>query len=171
VIGYNARLPDFASFVKKVQDVDGSEIKVVPLQFIEVLYETLYVRFREIAVELEEVSNSSGSSSGTPVVSVETYAASMALDWTDKDEIQITLTGNLSVTDMSGGVSGKRYVLTLIQDATGGRTFTDGTGGDILFSDDIPAITLSTAASETDRFGFIYRDTKFDLVASLKGLS
>lgn len=168
-LSFNAKLPDYAAFAKKVKDDSGKTIDVVPLKFIEALYETLYMRFREFADAIETLTNSSSSSGGTPVVSVETYAASMSLDWTDKDEIQITLTGNLSLADMTGGVSGKRYVLTLIQDGTGGRTFTDASN-DILYSDDIPSIVLSTAASEVDRFGFIFR-TKFDLVAEAMGLS
>lgn len=106
----------------------------------------------------------------TPIVSTETYSPSMALNWTSKDEIIITLSGNLDITNMSGGTHGKRYVLTLKQDSTGNRVLTIS-ASQVRYSDDIVSVNLSTVASRIDRLGFIYNSTdgKFDIVAINKG--
>lgn len=98
-----------------------------------------------------------GRVSVSPVVKTVTYAASVALDYSNCDTIRITLTGNLAISAITGMKDGENYTLELTQDGTGGWTFTDSTGGTIKYSTDITSIVLSTAASKTDLIGFKYR--------------
>lgn len=126
----------------------------------------------------EEITLGSGlSMTGTtlsasdPVVDSVAYAASLALDWDGVDEIRVgALTGNLDITAMSNMVDGKRYVLKLLQDGTGGRTVTVS-AANVRYSEDMPSLWYSTTASKASLFGFRYdgTDSKADLVAQVAG--
>lgn len=110
------------------------------------------------------------TSSGS--VSVEAYAANKALDWTGKEEIQITLTGDLTITAMTGMTSGGRYILTLKQDATGSRLLTIS-ASNIQYSDDIPSLILSTTALAEDTIGLVYNSatSKMKVAAFNRGFA
>lgn len=110
-------------------------------------------------------------SGSDPVVDSVAYAASLALDWDGVDEIRIgALTGNLDITAMSNMVDGKRYILKILQDGTGGRAVTIS-AANVRYSEDIPSLWYSTTASKASLFGFRYdgTDSKADLVAQVAG--
>lgn len=57
---FDAKLPDYAPFVKKIQDASGKDMEIVPVEHMRALYETLYIRFRDFAEAIETLSSSSG---------------------------------------------------------------------------------------------------------------
>jgi hypothetical protein len=61
--------------------------------------------------------------SGAPGVAIVTYSATPAFDVSLLASQQITLTGNVSSSTISGGFSGRYYTFSIVQDAVGGRTF------------------------------------------------
>lgn len=96
----------------------------------------------------------------------------MGLDWTDLESIRITLTGNLDINDLDGGVEGKNYMLVLKQDGTGGRTLTIS-AADAAFSTDTPIGTfvLSTAANAIDLIALTFTLGKYRFMAINKGFA
>jgi hypothetical protein len=93
-----------------------------------------------------------------------TWAATMALDWSNADVVRITLAGNTTFT-FTGAQNDQRLMLELTQDATGGRSVT--WPANLRYSGTIPAIALSTAGGRLDRIGFIYRagTNTYDVIA------
>ncbi len=61
-LSFNIKLPEIQPYIKKIKDSSGEDMEVVPLEFIRLLYETLYARWREISGELDNISGSSSSS-------------------------------------------------------------------------------------------------------------
>lgn len=51
------------------------------------------------------------------------YASPLAIDGSLGDVYELTLTGNVGSSTMTNVVTGRRYVFILIEDGTGGRTF------------------------------------------------
>lgn len=94
------------------------------------------------------------------------YAATMALDWSGSDEMQITLTGNLTLSSMIGALNGQRMMLKLKQDSTGGRTLTI-TGTNIRKPSSLSVLNLTPTPGAVDRIGLVYdaTDSKYDIVA------
>jgi len=78
---------------------------------------------------------------------------------------RITLTGPATI-NFTGGVDGQKFTLELLQDSTGGRVATLGTG--VGYGSDITSYTGNTTASKTDILGFVYKTTA-RLVAVAKG--
>lgn len=98
-----------------------------------------------------------------------TFSTTLTLDWSNADSIFVTLTDDTTIT-MTGAVPGQKCTLTLLQDATGGRTVT--WGSEVRYGTDITSIVLTTTGSLQDKLGFIYNDdgaAKYDVVALVKG--
>jgi hypothetical protein len=106
-----------------------------------------------------------------PHIEVVTYAATISIDLTGKPNDTIfrcTLTGNVTI-NFTGGTNGQKAILEIIQDATGSRLVTLGTG--IGYGTDITSFTATTAPSKTDYLGIIYNlaATAYRLLAVNKG--
>lgn len=89
------------------------------------------------------------------------YSATIAVDVSDGDVVDITLTGSPTV-NLSGAIDGQQVLLRVRQDTTGSRVITWGTM--CRFSTDIPSPTLSTAGDTLDYIAFRYdaTDSKYD---------
>src|SRR5581483_3036341 len=99
------------------------------------------------------------------------YAATIQYDLATGDFFETTLTGPLTLGTPLHPVDGRRILIRLRQDATGGRTLAFGGvwrfGTQLLATD----VVLSTAANKTDYLGAVYHsgDDKWDVIAFLKG--
>ncbi len=97
--------------------------------------------------------------------------ATISCDISEADVFDVTLGGNRTINFTGGSTAtdGKKVLLRIKQDGTGGRTLTWGTGA--RFGTDITAITLSAAAAKTDVIGIVYNHaaTSFDVVAFARG--
>ena len=99
-----------------------------------------------------------------------TYAGSVAIDASTVAEAQITLTGNLSLANPTGGTHGQKLLLVLTQGGSGSYTVTFA-GSKFAFTADITSFTASTAVGKIDYIGLRYdsaRD-KWDIIAVNKG--
>lgn len=98
-------------------------------------------------------------------------AATISCDISEADVFDVTIAGNRTINFAGGSTAtdGKKVLLRIKQDGTGGRTITWGTGA--RFGTDITAITLSAAAAKTDVIGIVYNHaaTSFDVVAFARG--
>jgi hypothetical protein len=85
------------------------------------------------------------------------------------DVARLTLTGNCGNCSLAGGQDGRKYLLEIIQDGTGSRTF--AFGANVRFGTDITSYTVTSTASKKDRIGLIYDASadKWDVVATAKG--
>lgn len=101
-------------------------------------------------------------------IAVPAYAGALTLNWDDYDIYRLTLTGDTSLT-FSGGSDGQVCQLEITQDATGSRIVTFPAA--VRYSTDIPAPTLTTTASKTDKLGFQRNSGlgKYDLMSIVKG--
>lgn len=107
-------------------------------------------------------------SAGTTAQTVTLAAAgALAIDWSQGDTCVATLQANASSVTFSNPVAGKTYILVVVQDATGSRTWTSGPtnakwmntaylGGT---AGSIP--TLTTTASKRDTFIWVYDGTNY----------
>ena len=96
------------------------------------------------------------------------YSATMSVNVSGASVVRISLTGNLQL-GFTGGVDGQKFIVELIQDASGNRTISYDPF--VRFGTDITSTTLSTAANKIDRVGFIYNNAanKYDVIAFAKG--
>src|SRR5574337_765679 len=78
-----------------------------------------------------------------------TYATPLAVDCSQGEYFTVTLTGNLTLNMFTNMVTNVRYVVDLIQDATGGRTITFATGVGFYAPNGL-APALSSGASAID---------------------
>ncbi len=102
--------------------------------------------------------SAAGAWSAVPPLTVLTYAATVTPNAaTGGPRFSVTLTGNLTLDVPSSPVAGTEYIFELIQDGTGSRTLTLGTG----FKSAGGAPTLSTAASAIDVYRAVYDGTTF----------
>jgi hypothetical protein len=108
-----------------------------------------------------------GSSSGVTTI---TYAATININLTTitTPVARITLTGPATI-NFTGGSDGQKLTLELLQDGTGGRVVTLGTG--IGYGADILSYSGNTTLNKTDILGFQYNSTlsKALLIAVAKG--
>jgi hypothetical protein len=81
-------------------------------------------------------------------LSIVTYAASYAHDYGVSSQFQMTLTGNLTLNAPTNMEIGEWVVARLVQDGTGSRTLTLGTG----LTAKSPDMSLSSTASTTSTF-------------------
>ena len=106
-------------------------------------------------------------SSGSHRVKTVSYSPTVSLNWVDTDVIEITLTGNITITNQTAWYNGQRCLLKIIQDAVGGRivTFTSETITGTV------NITSSAAINNTDYIGMIYNSTtgKFNILGFAGG--
>ncbi|MDQ3577547.1 MAG: hypothetical protein M3443_08080 [Actinomycetota bacterium] len=77
-----------------------------------------------------------------------TYGATLTIDATIGRHYRVTLTGNATLAEPTGGEDGQMILLEVKQDGTGGRTLTNG--ADVLLGDDVTSMALSTGAGKTD---------------------
>lgn len=85
-----------------------------------------------------------------------TDGATIAVDWNDSLNQEVTLGGNRTFT-FSNGVSGSTYTLKLVQDGTGSRTATWPSSVKWVSA----APTLSTGAADIDLIRFHYDGTTY----------
>ena len=95
--------------------------------------------------------------SASSVVNTITYAATITPNAALADTFKVTLTGNLTMNAPINPVPGHTYRFELIQDGTGSRLLTLGTG----FKTAGGAPTLSTAANAIDWYTAYYDGTTF----------
>lgn len=96
-------------------------------------------------------------------------AATIKVDATLGKLFSVTLKGNRTLGNPTGGVDGKSYIFEIIQDGTGSRTL--AYASKFAFGVTLPSITLTTTASKRDYIGVIYRLTtdKYYVVAVSQG--
>jgi hypothetical protein len=108
-----------------------------------------------------------GGSLGVTTIS---YATTINIDLTTitTPVARITLTGSCTI-NFTGGSDGQKFTLELLQDGTGGRVVTLGTG--IGYGADILSYSGNTTANKTDILGFQYNSSlsKALLIAVAKG--
>lgn len=111
----------------------------------------------------------SSSESVTAGVVTITYAATITPNAAAGNHFRCTLTGNVTLNAPTGGLDGQKITVELIQDVTGGRTLTLGTGFGL--GTDITAVTLTTTASKRDYLALIYNATSgnWDVVGVVRG--
>ena len=87
----------------------------------------------------------------------------IAVDWTNGNVQSVTLAGDRTFT-FAGGQDGGKYTLIIKQDSTGSRTVAWPAA--VRWPGAV-APTLTTTASKTDYFGFLYNgvDSKYDGIA------
>ena len=90
---------------------------------------------------------------GGVFISSPTWGATMTLTTLGYSEIRVVLAGATTV-NLSAGYDGQKLLLTLVQDATGNRIVTWGTG--IEWGVDVPAPTLTVVPNMTDYLGIFY---------------
>ena len=83
------------------------------------------------------------------------FAATMTPDAYRAGIHDILLTGNLTLNSPTNGVDGQVLVIRFIQDASGSRTWTPGTGFHL--SSSVSSVALSSAASAVDIMTIRYR--------------
>lgn len=126
------------------------------------------VKVEEAVVRVVSVGTQGPAGSSSWRIGEAVWASSMLLNWGTYDLIRVVLAGNTDIAfeDVSDG---RRVILELTQDATGGREVT--WPANVRYSVSLPMISLSTAPDATDRVGFIYNaqtDT-FDVMAVARG--
>lgn len=133
------------------------------------------VVLRTISSKLEVRNNANSDYAGSILQSLHivpeviTYSASMAIDANGSNRKKITLAGNGTIENPSGGADGMILLFILRQDGTGSRVPTWGTN--YRFRGDLATVTLSTAPDTIDRVGFEYvgLDSKWDCVSYNRG--
>lgn len=102
-------------------------------------------------------------------VQTPSFSATPTWDVSLGSVIKVTLTGNITAANFTGGVDGQAITLALTQDGTGTRTI--AWGSSVAFGTDITATTLTTTINKTDYIGLIYDSTsaKYRVVAFTKG--
>lgn len=110
------------------------------------------------AIRVPRVGDSS-SASGVFIANLTVY-----------DELHLTLVGNITLS-FTGGVSGQRFILKLLQDGAGNRAVT--LANTVNYSTDIPSYTATTTPNKFDLLGFVVDvstgSPRYNLVAVIKG--
>lgn len=98
-----------------------------------------------------------------------TDAATIAVDASLGSSFRVTLGGNRTLGNPTNATDGQKITFRLRQDGTGSRTLTLDTK--FRLGSDIPSVTLSTTADQTDYLGVIYHaaDDTFDVCSFVKG--
>ena len=104
-----------------------------------------------------------------PLINTVAYASTLTPTIAYFDLVRVTLTGNITAFNLTGGTDGQKVIVEFMQDATGNRSIVFGSS--IRFGTDIFTYTPSVAPNKTDRVGFIYNlaANKYDIVAIVKG--
>ena len=93
---------------------------------------------------------------------------SIAWDVTDKPNAVVTLGGNRSMAAPTNPVANQFYVLTVKQDATGGRTLDWNAAYDFTAVGGTPSLTAE--AGKSDKLVFVYEDFTMKCLNIVKGL-
>ena len=101
-------------------------------------------------------NSASGIQADTQVVSNQVVSTTI-VDFTKGNTHSVTLTADQVLT-IQGGISGGKYTIALIQDATGGRSITSWVG-DILWQ--AGAVSPATAANEITLYDVTYINNKY----------
>ncbi|MYA86860.1 MAG: hypothetical protein F4X97_00135 [Boseongicola sp. SB0662_bin_57] len=115
----------------------------------------------QITSQVGALENSLQPSQGTL-----TDGASIAWDLEENPVAEVTLGGNRTFAEPTNPVEGGIYILTAVQDATGGRAPT----WDAIFDfgeEGTPA--LSSASNKADTLTFLYRNGRMNLIGIGKG--
>ncbi|MYH59575.1 MAG: hypothetical protein F4145_16685 [Boseongicola sp. SB0675_bin_26] len=115
----------------------------------------------QITSQVGALENSLQPSQGTL-----TDGASIAWDLEVNPVAEVTLGGNRTLANPANPVVGGAYILTVVQDATGGRSLAYGTDYDF-GEEGSPA--LSSAANKSDTLSFLYRNSKMQFIGIAKG--
>jgi hypothetical protein len=118
------------------------------------------------AVVLVEAAPAQAAAQGTttepgaiaPAVVNLTDAATIAVDASQGNDFRVTLAGNRTMGAPANPVNGQQIIFQVTQGSGGSFTLGWDTGYE--FSGVLPQPTLSTAAGQTDLFGFIYNAAK-----------
>ena len=100
-------------------------------------------------------------------------AGALAIDWSLGNTCVATLQANASSVTFSNPVAGQFYSLTVVQDATGSRTWTSGPStvkwsATTYLGTTVGSIpTLSTGASKRDHFLFYFDGTNYVQVSQV----
>jgi hypothetical protein len=108
----------------------------------------------------------------SPKVQTLTFGTSIAVDASLANQFRLTLTASTgTLANPTNPTDGQSIVVSVKQDATGGRTMAFGTA--YSFSTSLPSPTLSTAANAKDRLVFIYdgNSSKWDFAGFIGGYS
>lgn len=97
-----------------------------------------------------------------PRVKVQTWSATMTLDWSNADEIRVTLAGNTTFSH-SGASDGQTCSLVITQDSVGNRSATFGS--DVKYGSLFQTFALSTAANKSDELGFKKNGSSYRAIA------
>jgi hypothetical protein len=97
-----------------------------------------------------------------------TYSSSLTVDVADYDVFDLTLTGNITLS-FSNGVDGRKVMLRLRQDSTGGWTVAFGAG--VRFGTDIASYSPTLTPNKLDYLLLIYNatDSKYDVISYNRG--
>lgn len=108
---------------------------------------------------------SSGGASGPSVNAIGNSVASQAIDWSTGDLQTVILNVATTTFTFTGAVAGRRYVLRLKQDATGGRLAV--WPASVRWAAGAAGPVLTAVAGKTDYIGFNYdpTDAAYDGVA------
>lgn len=97
-----------------------------------------------------------------------TDASTVVIDATRGKAYKVTLGGNRTIGNPTGAYDGQLFILTIVQDGTGSRTYTLGSKFRVPAGIDT---TQSTGAGVADKIAFQYDSTadKFDVLAFQAG--
>jgi len=120
-------------------------------------------------------SNLSGTNTGdvswlAPQLTSTTATTSTAsINVAGKDVVRLNMEATVTDFTIAGAVDGQRFILEVLQDATGDRVLT--WPANVRGSSSVPIPVLSTAANKLDRIGFIYHgpSSKYDVTAFVAG--
>lgn len=109
------------------------------------------------------------SVSVSPSVSTVSYSATVSTDASSGDIFDITLTGNVTLSNPTNPTNGKTLRWRLTQDGSGGRTVT--LGNKFALPASVPSLEFSAAANKTDILAATYHQPsdKWQVVALVTG--
>jgi hypothetical protein len=123
----------------------------------------------DLAAEVTRAETAEAGKAAARARQTPAFTTPLTVDATQGLDVEVTLTGNLTLASPTGLVDRQVLQLTLTQDATGGRTMTFAGGS--IFNNPGAAITLSTAAGKRDRLLCAYHGPsgKLDVLAFQAG--
>ncbi len=128
----------------------------------------------DVYPRLHNTDQSGGALGGTSTQAVtQSASGALAIDWSLGNNCVVTMQANATSVTMSNPVAGQFYSLTLVQDATGSRTWAS-LPSTVKFSATSylgttvgSAPTLTTTASKRDSFVFFFDGTNYVQVTQL----
>lgn len=107
--------------------------------------------------------------SGNPTVVALSYSSTLATDASSGSIFDVTLTGNVTLSNPTNPTNGQTLRWRIKQDATGGRTVT--LGNKFALPGSVSSLEFSTAANKMDILAATYHSSrdKWDVVALVTG--